>query len=263
MALLSRCALTLALAGGVACGPKLDNEEGGESSSGGTTTGEAPTSSASDPSSPGSSDPTSPASGPGTATSTTSTTGDDPGTAASTVTSATTVNTDTGEPPPVDPPVPCAGEAVPLTDVETLAYLKSQIPPDPNPSGTSGSSGSSGGGEPDPATLYVRLSDQKATCTDPSATLACGPHWEVTIAIPPEFQAPGLFNLLGQDVQGSGSETGPDDGNNMCSFGGGSFPATFEILAIDDATVTGRLCDVKSLFSVDVALEGSFVAPRC
>ena len=233
-----------------------------------TTTGEAVTSSDSDPTNP--STASSPSSGSDTASGTAtaaSTTGvattDDPGTATATATStsATTVATsDTSEPPPVEPPVPCEGQATPLTGVETLAYLKSQIPPDPNPNPTG--TGSTGGSEPDPGTLYVRLSDQAPLCAEPNKSPGCGLHWEVTIAIPPEFQSPGLFNLLGQDVTGSASETGPDRGDE-CSFGGGSFPATFEIVAIDDNTITGRLCHVESFLSVDVDLEGSFVAQRC
>lgn len=260
----------LALGLALACGPKLDNDDGGDDSSGAgtTTTGEAVTSSDSDPTNP--STASSPSSGSDTASGTAtaaSTTGvattDDPGTATATATatSTTTVATsDTSEPPPVEPPVPCEGQATPLTGVETLAYLKSQIPPDPNPNPTG--TGCTGGSEPDPGTLYVRLSDQAPLCAEPNKSLECGLHWAMTIAIPPEFQSPGLFNLLGQDVTGSASETGPDRGDE-CSFGGGSFPATFEIVAIDDDTITGRLCHVESFLSVDVDLEGSFVAQRC
>lgn len=244
-------AVTFALA----CGPKLDSDGGGDVSSGGsTTTGEPVTTGASDPSSPGSSPGPTQSSGgdPGfttasTAASTTGVTGEDP-----------TATGDTSEPPPVEPPVPCAGEAVALEGPRT-AYRQAQLPPNPNP----GTGGSSGGGEPDPATLYVRLSDQEMSCGDPTAALQCGGHWEVTIAIPPGFQAPGLFNLLGPEVHGSASETGPDSGDNECSFGGGSLPATLEIVAIDDLKIEGRLCHVESLLSVDVELERSFTAFIC
>lgn len=244
-------AVTFALA----CGPKLDSDGGGDVSSGGsTTTGEPVTTGASDPSSPGSSPSPTQSSGgdPGfttasTAASTTGVTGEDP-----------TATVATGEPPPVEPPVPCAGEAVALEGPRT-AYRQAQLPPNPNP----GTGGSSGGGEPDPATLYVRLSDQEMSCGDPTAALQCGGHWEVTIAIPPEFQAPGLFSLLGPEVHGSASETGPDSGDNECSFGGGSLPATLEIVAIDDLKIEGRLCHVESLLSIDVDLERSFTAFIC
>ena len=82
--------------------------------------------------------------------------------------------------------------------------------------------------------------------------------------IPPEFQSPGIHNLLGQDVRGTAIETGVDEGMNSCGFGGGSFGATFEILAIDDQVVEGRLCNVDDFFSFsDPQLEGSFTATRC
>lgn len=265
-------ALTLALVAGLACGPKLDSDDGGDGSSaaGTTTTGEAVTSSDGDPTTPtGVSTATSPgsggsdtASGSATAASTTGmATTDDPGTATLTSTStgtSATATSDTSEPPPAEPPVPCEGEAKPLVGVASIAYLKAQIPRDPNPSGT----GTSGGGESDPATLYVRLGDQKPLCEAPNKSIECGLHWDMTIVIPPEFQAPGLFNLLGQDVFATASESGPENGDE-CSFGVGSFPATLEILAVDDDAITGRLCHVESFLSVDVDLEGSFVAPRC
>ena len=72
---------------------------------------------------------------------------------------------------------------------------------------------------------------------------------------------PGTFN--GQDVRGIASETGAGAGED-CSFGGGSFDATFQILAIDDQTVEARLCNVNDLFfDTDPQLEGSFSADRC
>jgi hypothetical protein len=140
-----------------------------------------------------------------------------------------------------------------------MAYTKAQIPPDMT-SG-SGSSGSSGGSEPDPSTLYIRLSSQAFVCKDPTANLDCGPEWAVTIIIPPEYQTPGIHDLAFGDVFGVFTETGPDEGGNECFFGGGSFSATFELIAIDDTTVEGRLCDVDAPFDANV--EGWFVADRC
>jgi hypothetical protein len=174
-------------------------------------------------------------------------------------TSATDSTGDIPEPPPA---VPCDGEAIPLADIPTiLAYTQAQVPPQPDTTG--GSSGTTGGGELDPGTIFVTLSDQPLVCADPNAALQCGGHWEVTLVIPPEFQSPGIYNLLGQDVRGNSFETGAD-GNQDCSFGGGSFDATFEIFAVDDNTVSGRLCHVNSFFSVPTpSLEGSFSAPRC
>ncbi|HEY0137783.1 MAG TPA: hypothetical protein VGB85_27045, partial [Nannocystis sp.] len=185
-------------------------------------------------------------------------------------TSTTTVGTsdtndtsDTDFPPPVDPPPPCEGEAMQLAGITTkVGYLQSQVPPRQDPTG--GTTSTTGGGDLDPGTLFVKLSDQAFSCADPNASLQCGEHWEVTIVIPPEFQSPGVHNLLGQNVRGIATETGVDEGMDSCAFGGGSFGATFEILAIDDKTVEGRLCNVESFFSfANPQLEGSFTATLC
>ncbi|MDC0675612.1 hypothetical protein [Nannocystis radixulma] len=220
----------------------------------------------------------SPATGePDTATSTsgydpTATTGADP-TATATGTSTTvdpdptgmtTVNpatSDTDEPPPPEP-TPCEGEAVVL-DVATLAYTQGQIPPEPDPTGES-SSGGTGGDPVDPDTLYVRLSNQVATCADPNAGIECGNNWEVTIRIPTAFQTPGLYHLAGTDVTGTAMETGPEDEPDLCAFGGGTFSASFELIAVDGQEVVGRLCHVDwPFFDNNVNLEGSFTAQRC
>ena len=209
-------------------------------------------------------------SGGGSGTATSTTTGEDTTggftttssmttTTAGTSTSTSTTSNETDD--PVGPPVPCEGEGQPLVGITTqIGYLQSQIPPD---QGTTGgmSTTTTDGGDFDPGTLFLKLSDQAFTCADPTALLACGPHWEVTITIPPEFQSPGVHNLLGQDVWGSAFETGS---GNDCSFGGGSFGGTFEILAIDDDTVEARLCNINApFFDVDPQLNGIFTADRC
>jgi len=264
----SRCRPALILlTAALACGPKSDgNDEGAgdETNSGTTTTGEALSSGGSDPTAPTASGTAGSATA-GSATTTSADSGEDPtatATATSAGTSVTTANDtgdDTGDEPPV---IPCEGESTPLAGITTtIGYLQSQVPPRPDTTGTGGSS--SGGGELDPGTLFIKLSDQNFTCAEPNALLTCGPHWSVTIVIPPEFQSPGTYNLLGQDVHGSAFETG-DDGGQDCSFGGGSFDATFQIFSVDDNTVEGRLCHVNAFFSAPVpSLEGSFSAPRC
>lgn len=274
----------LILAVAAACSPKLDGDDTGDET-GITTTGDEVTTSGSasgsgqstDPTMPGATATASTTTGDGTATTATTTsgnptvatTGDDStsagtsatstGTSATSVGSETATATDTGE--PVDPPQPCGGEATPQVGITTtMAYLKSQVPPVPDP--TVGST-STGGREQDPGTLFLHFSDQAYTCADPAANLLCGPHWSLTIVIPPEFQSPGLHNLAGQNVFAFGSETGVDQGMNECEFGGGTQGGTFEIFAIDDQTVEGRLCNLGGIFPWTAQLEGSFSAARC
>jgi len=194
----------------------------------------------------------------------------DPGTSTvGTSTSTGGVETDTGNSGDTEsasdtdvelPAIPCEGEAVPLADLPTLmAYTQAQVPPLPDPTGTGTGTG---GGEPEPGTVYVKLSNQSFACEAPTATLQCGGNWQLTLVIPPEYQSPGIYNLLGPNVIGVGSETG-DEGND-CSFGGGSIGGTLEIFSVDDSTVEGRLCHVQHFFSNPApALDGSFSAARC
>jgi len=143
-----------------------------------------------------------------------------------------------------------------------MAYNESQVPqePDPTLSGT--------GGDPNPPdTLYIKFSDVQFSCEAPNANLECGPHWELTLVILPEFQFPGLYNLGG----GNGPfatvfETAMAEGmgNDCAGGGGGGFDGTFELINITDTTVEGRLCGLDAFFSFnDPNLDGSFVAERC
>jgi hypothetical protein len=274
----NRLPALLLVTAALACGPKSDgdtDDAGDETNGGTTTTGEALTDSDSDPTAPtatagtaatatATGGTTASTSATSTSTTTSAGSGEDTTATATTVGTSATSATDTGDDTGIDPPpvIPCEGDAAPLVGITTtIGYLQSQVPPRPDTTGTGGSS--SGGGELDPGTLFVKLSDQNFTCAEPNALLECGQHWSVTIVIPPEFQSPGVFNLLGQDVRGFASETGAGAGED-CSFGGGSFDATFQILAIDDQTVEGRLCNVNGLFfDTDPQLEGSFSAARC
>ena len=261
--------LGLALAAGLACELKITPEDTdtGENSTGAATDGATSTDAGSVS---GTGSGGTQGSG-GTATSTTT----DGGTATSTSTSTTATATSstsvgtsetsgstTSNPDPVTPQ-PCVGEAVPIK-ASMIAYLESQIPPPPPPDTTTGGSSGTGGDPPSPQTVHVRLSDQALSCKDPEAILQCGPHWGVSITIPPEFQTPGLYHLTGPDVLGIGFETGADEGGGQCSFGAGTFSASFELIAIDDTEVSGRLCHVEGPIPFNfAALEGSFVAPRC
>lgn len=266
--------LSFLVAGALACELRVvpgdsdtDDSSGteGGSSGGATEGGTASTASASTSASGGTN-----ATEPNTATSTSATSGvtTDMTSGSTTLTTTTTAGTGmtsvgtlttTGD--PVDP-VPCDGPATPIV-AEVMAFTQAQIPPDPNPTGTGGSA-TTGGDPLHPDTVHVRLSSQANTCQDPEKVISCGPNWEVEIVIPPEFQTPGLYQLLGPDVIGSAFETGVDNGGNDCSFGGGSFSASFELISIDAQQVVGRLCHVDSLFfDNNPNLEGSFTAPRC
>lgn len=228
----------------------------GEPDSAGTTTGASGPTSNSGSSVGTVTDPTATA----TATSTTDAT-TDATTSTTSASSATTVSTEATT-DPVDPidPTPCEGEAKPIPG-EAIAFLLSQAPPEPD---TSGGGTATGGDPPDPNTLQIRLSSQAFGCADPDANLECGTNWAVSITIPPEFQTPGLYHLSGPNVLGIGTETGADEGGGQCSFGGGSFWATFELIDIDAEKVTGRLCHVDAVIPFNAAeLEGVFEAPRC
>jgi len=270
--------LTPALLIVLACTPKAEDsaDDGDLSSGGGETNGG---SSDTEPVTTGDSDPTMPgtATTPGTASepATTTTPGTSVGTTpdtegsdeATSATSATTIgtdatdsDTDTDDPPP---PVPCAGDPEPIVAETIIAYTQAQIPPEPDPSTVTVSSTTNG--EPNPSdTLYIKLSDQQFTCADPNAILECGPHWEFTIIIAPEFQFPGLYNLAGNGPFATVSETSEGMNNDCAGGGGAGFGGTFELINITDVTVEGRLCGVDGLFTfTDPDLNGSFVAERC
>jgi len=147
--------------------------------------------------------------------------------------------------------------------VTAHAYFESQAPP-PDTSGSGGSSDSSTGNDVDPDTLYITLSDALLSCEDPDAPLGCGPRWSVTMVLPPEFQGPGTYEVGTEDVLGVFSETGEDEGGGECSFGGGSWGATLEVISIGDGVVEGRLCEVDaSGMSVMPVLNGLFTADLC
>lgn len=269
--------LSLVFAVALACDSKGDGSGSDTSNIDSSTTDEGGTEGVSSTGGGSGDEPATTTANPGTATSpsttepdtATSTSGYDPtATATSTTgpdpsgtTSHGSVTHDTDEPPPVEP-TPCEGEAVEL-DVASLAYTYGQIPPQPDPTGD-GSSGTTGGEPIDPDTLYVRLSNQVATCADPSAGIECGNQWEVTIRIPTAFQTPGLYHLAGPAVTGTAMETGAEEEPDVCAFGGGTFSASFELISVDDKAVVGRLCHIEwPFFDNKVDLAGSFTASRC
>lgn len=132
--------------------------------------------------------------------------------------------------------------------------------------GEPGSSSSSGGNDLDPNDLFLRVSDLGATCDSPTTELSCGGHWNLTLVLPPAFQAVGTYQLDDPAlVQYSIiTETGDPIGGSPteCSGGGGSLGAgTVEILSIDATLVRFRLTMSDPLSSSDPS--GEYTAPRC
>lgn len=143
----------------------------------------------------------------------------------------------------------CEGSDPTPLAVPMLAYTDGQIDP----------------GSEDPTLLHLRFSSHQFTCADPHAWLPCGGNWDLSIRIPEALQTPGLHALwLDSEVMAVGSEQTGSPGQMECDGGGGVVHGTLEITAIDDKTVTGRLCNVTwHGLDNDFKLDGSFVATRC
>ena len=143
----------------------------------------------------------------------------------------------------------------------TRAQLDALYAADPE-FGTSGSTT----GDPldlNPADLFLEVSDLGPVCTSAHTLLSCGGHWALTIALPPESQAVGVYDL--EDLwYSSMSETTelnsarPDD----CGWGGGTIGSgTIEVLAIDESEVRFRVDMHDSLWTGNP--NGEYTAIRC
>ncbi|MBX7078038.1 MAG: hypothetical protein K1X88_02555 [Nannocystaceae bacterium] len=135
------------------------------------------------------------------------------------------------------------------------------------PSGSStgtGSGGSSVGGDStagdtndDPDTLQLLSGNYPLQCDDPYGAMPGCDAWQLGFRLPPELQVVGATGSV-FDHYGGYSEAG--EGVEGCSFGGGSLAGSFEITAIDDDHVAGRLTDLVGPTGL-LTLE--FDAPRC
>lgn len=129
----------------------------------------------------------------------------------------------------------------------------------------SGSSSSVGGGPAlNPNDLFLRASDLGASCDSPSTDLTCGGHWQLSIALPPEMQQVGVYDLEDPAILAYSymSETGEQNSPNPedCPWGGGSLGAgTLEILSIDENEVHFRV----ELEYWNANPSGEYIAPRC
>ena len=130
-----------------------------------------------------------------------------------------------------------------------------------------GTTGTTGGDFPelDPDDLFLKISDLGAVCSEAHIALSCGQHWSLSIALPPVYQAVGVYDLNDPLIAqySSMSETGepyspaPED----CSWGGGSIlGGSIEVLAIDENAVRFRV-DVTPTFETNPS--GVYTAVRC
>jgi hypothetical protein len=104
------------------------------------------------------------------------------------------------------------------------------------------STSETGAGDPVPlGTLDITATTGNATCDDPFAANPCPATWTYSFTLPPELQFVGAAGRL-EDAGGFFSEVGeaPVD----CSFGGGTLMGNFEITAIDETHVAGRMFDL-------------------
>ncbi len=108
-----------------------------------------------------------------------------------------------------------------------------------------------------PDTLEIQSGNFPQSCADPYGGLPTCGGWSVGFRLPLAEQFVGATGSLA-DHRGGFVETSP--GSSDCSFGGGSLIGNFEITAIDDTIVSGRLTDLE-LFSGGAEVE--FDAPRC
>jgi hypothetical protein len=90
----------------------------------------------------------------------------------------------------------------------------------------------------DPNDLFLEISNQGASCSAPTTALSCGGNWSLSVALPPSYQAVGIYDLEDPAIaaystmseSGALNSANPED----CSWGGGSLGSgTLEVLSID------------------------------
>ena len=117
----------------------------------------------------------------------------------------------------------------------------------------------------EPADLFLKISDLGAACDEAYTQLSCGGHWSLSIALPPEYQAVGVYELGDSKIsqysmmsETTESYSTPED----CGWGGGTIgEGTIEVLAIDEGEVRFRI-DMQSTF-LEVNPNGEYTAIRC
>lgn len=124
-------------------------------------------------------------------------------------------------------------------------------------SSASSTTGDTDVGDTDPDALVIRATTGFATCEDPYGQLPCPAAWTYGFALPPALQFVGATGRL-EEHAGLVMETGPELVD--CGFGGGTLLGSFEITAIDDTHVAGRMFDLEL---TDLETEVAFDAPLC
>jgi hypothetical protein len=126
--------------------------------------------------------------------------------------------------------------------------------------------GVGGGSSIDPNTLYVEIGNFTPTCVggDPAPVCTSSLTWQVSVAIPPALQVPGVLQLSDPNLLSFVSESGSQGGApGTCAGGGGSFTqGTLEILSIDADAIVVILAGTSAVGS-DFDADGQYTAPIC
>jgi len=130
----------------------------------------------------------------------------------------------------------------------------------PDGPGTDSGGDSAGtGSEIPPDTLVVNITTGPNRCDDPWAGLECGEQWSISMRIPPELQAPGEYMIFEQ-LDGFYMMTGPFEGGDQCSGGGGSLEGVATLAVVGEQEVSGQL---SMTFAVDFDADIAFTASAC
>lgn len=132
-------------------------------------------------------------------------------------------------------------------------------------SGSGGSSGTTGGagGGPDGNTQYLMFGGgtESPTCGAPYGSGQCG-GWRTHISVAPSLFQPGIVSFADPGLDITVFES-MDEGNGMCSGGGGGGfeEGELEILEITPTSVRFVVSGVTSFFEQDP--NGERIAQRC
>jgi hypothetical protein len=173
------------------------------------------------------------------------------------MTSTTTVDSDSEDPPP---PVQHDFALVEGPAVDTSTGGEEDTGGGGEMTTTVGTSASSTTGDtgPDdfePGTLRIYATTGTATCDDPFGVEPCPATWTYRFSLPPDQQFVGASGRL-EDNDGFATEVGGELVD--CSFGGGSLFGSFEITAIDDTHVAGRMFDLEvTMWETEVVFDAA------